>query len=506
MNCTHCGAQLPSDAKFCASCAHPVSAPVTATNPSQITTAPAPIKPEFAPTIIWKRLVNYIVDHIGIWIITFLLFFLIALLIPAFARWANTESVGYSLVSSIVVLLLSVLYFVIFEGILQKTPAKYITKTKVVMRDGSKPPLKNIIGRSFARLIPFDQFSFLFGANPVGWHDSLSKTMVVPSSYTPEDVKKIDAASLKGTGKNTALTVVIVVVAILVVIAVIGILSSVVLVSLNSARGKGKDATIRSTLTSIRPMIEMYNADGTSPKATANTCYQGVFATAGIALSISAINMYQPVCFASKNEYAVSAQLVSVKESFCIDASGYGGTGVAVSDTNGPHCERVDLPQTSSMLTPPVAANWQTFVSKKDMFSVLLPAVPIFSTKRRSFSTITMDANQYDSKTIDSSYTVMKIIYSIPIITSDEDAKGALKSILDGMTEADTKSVLQSSGYGTFQGHMSLDYVIHNREERLTGKIFVLDSSNVVVFLVDTSIKGFKQSEYDSFVSSFKSL
>ena len=117
-----------------------------------------------------------------------------------------------------------------------------------------------------------------------------------------------------------------------------------------------------------------------------------------------------------------------------------------------------------------------------------------------------MDANQYDSKTIDSSYTVMKIIYSIPIITSDEDAKGALKSILDGMTEADTKSVLQSSGYGTFQGHMSLDYVIHNREERLTGKIFVRDSSNVVVFLVDTSIKGFKQSEYDSFVSSFKSL
>jgi uncharacterized RDD family membrane protein YckC len=208
--------------------------------------------------------------------------------------------VGYSLVSSIVALLLNVLYFVIFEGILQKTPAKYITKTKVVMRDGSKPPLKNIIGRSFARLIPFDQFSFLFGANPVGWHDSLSKTMVVPSSYTPEDVKKIDAASLKGTGKNTALTVVIVVVAILVVIAVIGILSSVVLVSLNSARGKGKDATIRSTLTSIRPMIEMYNADSTSPKATANTCYQGVFATAGIALSISAINMYQPVCFASK--------------------------------------------------------------------------------------------------------------------------------------------------------------------------------------------------------------
>ena len=44
----------------------------------------------------------------------------------------------------------------------------------------------------------------------------------------------------------------------LVVIAIIGILSSVVLASLNSARQKGQDAAIKSNLNNMRAQAEMY--------------------------------------------------------------------------------------------------------------------------------------------------------------------------------------------------------------------------------------------------------
>ncbi len=44
----------------------------------------------------------------------------------------------------------------------------------------------------------------------------------------------------------------------LVVIAIIGILASVILVSLNSARGKAQDAKIKSDLVQIQTALEMY--------------------------------------------------------------------------------------------------------------------------------------------------------------------------------------------------------------------------------------------------------
>lgn len=47
----------------------------------------------------------------------------------------------------------------------------------------------------------------------------------------------------------------------LVVIAIIGILASVVMVSLNSARGKARDATRKSQLSELQKAVELYNID-----------------------------------------------------------------------------------------------------------------------------------------------------------------------------------------------------------------------------------------------------
>jgi uncharacterized RDD family membrane protein YckC len=71
-------------------------------------------------------------------------------------------------------------YYVVFEATTSRTLGKLVTGTKVVNQDGGKPTIGQIIGRSFARMIPFEAFSF-FGTPPRGWHDSLANTYVVKS-------------------------------------------------------------------------------------------------------------------------------------------------------------------------------------------------------------------------------------------------------------------------------------------------------------------------------------
>lgn len=73
---------------------------------------------------------------------------------------------------------LHLLYYLPFEATTGRTIGKYITGTKVVDADGLKPSVGQIVGRTFARFIPFEIFSFL-GTYPRGWHDKLSGTYVV---------------------------------------------------------------------------------------------------------------------------------------------------------------------------------------------------------------------------------------------------------------------------------------------------------------------------------------
>ena len=57
----------------------------------------------------------------------------------------------------------------------------------------------------------------------------------------------------------------------LVVIAIIGILSSVVLASLNTARSKGADAAVKSNLNNIRAQAELFY-DAQSPNTYLGVC------------------------------------------------------------------------------------------------------------------------------------------------------------------------------------------------------------------------------------------
>jgi uncharacterized RDD family membrane protein YckC len=85
-----------------------------------------------------------------------------------------------------ITVLITVGYYVAFEAIFARTPAKWITKTRVIDQDGGTPTFTQVLGRSLARFVPFEPFSFLF--NVRGWHDRWPGTRVVKHGVRLSDI------------------------------------------------------------------------------------------------------------------------------------------------------------------------------------------------------------------------------------------------------------------------------------------------------------------------------
>ncbi len=120
-----------------------------------------------------KRFQNYLVDVLCLYILIFLFGYFSFLFVNNLDGPLNNLSFNFMGIIGVLA------FYVLFEHLSHgKTPGKWITRTRVVTREGKKPTLLNIIGRSAARLIPFEPFSFL-GSGAGGWHDTLSKTLVI---------------------------------------------------------------------------------------------------------------------------------------------------------------------------------------------------------------------------------------------------------------------------------------------------------------------------------------
>ena len=125
----------------------------------------------------------------------------------------------------------------------------------------------------------------------------------------------------------------------LVVIAIIGILSSVVLASLNTARGKGANAAIKSNLNNIRAQAELvYDTAGGS--------YAAICAYANVTKGVTA------AATASGATLATTDAAVDATHASCIDAVGtwVAGAPLKVAETGGAYwC--VDSSGTSKVTT-----------------------------------------------------------------------------------------------------------------------------------------------------------
>jgi len=120
----------------------------------------------------------------------------------------------------------------------------------------------------------------------------------------------------------------------LVVIAIIGILASVVLASLNTARAKGADAAIKSSINNSRAQAELYYDSSSSS-------YDPGAAGAGggwVCSDTAIVNMSNAVnnaggtfiCSADANAYRISSILKTVTtQAFCVDSTGKSTTTLA---------------------------------------------------------------------------------------------------------------------------------------------------------------------------------
>jgi prepilin-type N-terminal cleavage/methylation domain-containing protein len=104
----------------------------------------------------------------------------------------------------------------------------------------------------------------------------------------------------------------------LVVIAIIGILASVVLASLNTARSKGTDATVKSQLSNARVQAELYydtnnNYTGVCSDPTISNMRSAAASAAGTAS-----------CTASSTAWVISAPLKNGSSGghWCVDSQG----------------------------------------------------------------------------------------------------------------------------------------------------------------------------------------
>ena len=74
-----------------------------------------------------------------------------------------------------IILALRLVYYLVCESVLGASPAKYLTKTRVIDYEGNKPSFKHIAIRTLIRLVPLESISFFTGD---GWHDKWSETLV----------------------------------------------------------------------------------------------------------------------------------------------------------------------------------------------------------------------------------------------------------------------------------------------------------------------------------------
>lgn len=139
----------------------------------------------------------------------------------------------------------------------------------------------------------------------------------------------------------------------LVVIAIIGILASVVLVSVNTARTRGEDAGLKSNMSGMRTQAEIYyggtganSYDGFCAASAANeggqTAINALESLTGAASSIDAAGTATTItCNDSASGWAAEAPLSDpLGDLWCVDGEGFAGvyTGSTLDDGSDITC------------------------------------------------------------------------------------------------------------------------------------------------------------------------
>lgn len=145
---------------------NPFAAPQTDAPPG-----PQAAQPHYGDASLGQRFANVVLDYFGVMMFAAVIGFVSAVVVgPDALDEIPDQLFGIGAMTA---------YYVLLEGLTGRTLGKLVTRTRVIGEDDEKPTWPRILGRSLARFVPFEMFSFLGGDEPRGWHDRWSRTRVV---------------------------------------------------------------------------------------------------------------------------------------------------------------------------------------------------------------------------------------------------------------------------------------------------------------------------------------
>jgi uncharacterized RDD family membrane protein YckC len=120
-------------------------------------------------------------QRFGTFLIDMVFYYLLAICVGVVLAVAGVGDALDSVPDPVIGAIILSIYYIPQEFYTGRTLGKRIMKTQVVNDIGGLASLKQVVGRTLCRMIPFEAFSFLAAeeGGPRGWHDRLPKTFVV---------------------------------------------------------------------------------------------------------------------------------------------------------------------------------------------------------------------------------------------------------------------------------------------------------------------------------------
>ena len=180
MICYSCKKTISGESKFCRFCGTSIEqsrAPDTV--PTNVEKSRGIEK--LVPGSQSKRFFNYLIDFFVMYLMTYPFGYALGafLAYTGINDYLHIENWDEQFLNYLVGFCLMFFYYLFMEWVWRKSIGKFITKTRVVSKDGSELTLGILVKRSASRLVPFEPFSFLGSRHPVGWHDKWSGTLVI---------------------------------------------------------------------------------------------------------------------------------------------------------------------------------------------------------------------------------------------------------------------------------------------------------------------------------------
>ena len=480
MYCSKCGAQNTDQAKFCKECGqgienknvgHTVDTPVNAQKfakppKSVLKYAMVPLGTLFALVALWG-VMGYMQEAGSA--STSTLFDVINLLIPLL------------LAISVLAVFIAPLYAVYsnsknFDGTIKCGNCEYV---------GAGEP---------ARKLGFNILAWLCVL--IAWPITVIYFLTTSKYRCPKckstflGMRTIDGQFVRSSGGGGSGVMLVII--IIVVIAIIGILSSVVLASLSTARQKSRDATVISNLTQLQLWAELYY-DQNKSYSHAEDCQSGMFIGADIQPIITKLTTSNVRCFATGDSYSISASLEREDKSYCVDPNdSYRGLSAGIVGGTA---------KCSSSEGGSMSGLWQEYNSLIGSFNALFPSTPTHETLKNNIkdSSVILETELHTSGDNDTAYFVAYTKY--PDTLELDTPINVLEGVVNGMVS----NKLISSENITVQNNPAVNFLINNGKEGIymKGNAILKDRELYIVYYVyRTSL--YSEANYSKFMNSFE--